>query len=647
MSLLPLFVLSSAAVIFTILGLFVTLKVNRSLIAGTLITAIVVLLLGWGQYTTELGGLYRVDGLSQSLTLVSLLGVLWFVLIGRSDRWEYPVLALYAGLGMHMMASTSNLVVMLIALEAFSLPLYVLATWRRDERGFEAGLKYFLLGALAAAVFLYGIALHFGATGSFEAGAPGSGLLYGTAILLMLSAFAFKVSLVPFQWWTPDVYQGSPTAVTLMMATAVKAAGFAALARILNPGQQTEWAFALAALVILTVVFGNLGALAQSEAKRLLAYSSIAHAGYVALALFGATSGPSIAFYLFSYALATGIAFAVLAAISNHDVPLERLSGLWGRNRLLGLGMALALLSLAGLPPFAGFWGKYLVFQQAALAGQYVLVVLALITSAIAAYYYLRMFALVVFGKAHPENEESLPGATAVSEAGYSVANQPIRAKVGGSGAWAMSVAIALIAFLGVLPGLGYSVFAGPAGTQPLGTAQDLSITSPSAGAVLNQGSFSLQGTGKPGERLEIADNGLRLGEAVVGGNGGWSFPVPASITVGDHTLSARRADGSGAQVQVRIQSGQNLRPLTFISPAEGSQIPATPFTMQGTGPVGQEVEVLQDGVSLGRAVVDSDGLWNFQVPTPEVGVRLFEARLGDQSIKLGIEILEPTPDSP
>ena len=368
MMVLPLYILAAASVLFTLTGLFTSLQTNRRLVSTALLAALVSLLAGWGQYGTAFDKLYVVDGLSQSLTLVSLLGVLGFVLLGRSSRWEYPLLALYAALGIHMMTATQNLVVMLIALEIFSLPLYVLATWRRDVKGFEAGLKYFLLGALAAAVFLYGIALHFGATGSFEAGAAGKGLLYGTSLILLLVAFGFKVSLVPFQWWTPDVYQGSPTAVTLLMATAVKAAGFAAMARIFTPQQVEDWGFALAVVAGLTVVFGNLGALAQQEAKRLLAYSSIAHAGYLALALFGPNAGPALSFYLLSYALATGVALAVLATLSNQEVPFERLNGLWKRQPLLGGALVVALLSLAGLPPLAGFWGKYLVFLEAARA---------------------------------------------------------------------------------------------------------------------------------------------------------------------------------------------------------------------------------------------------------------------------------------
>ncbi len=226
-------------------------------------------------------GPYQVDALSQTFTLLALLGALWTVGLVRSGRFEFYLLVLYAALGMHLLASTKNLILMLVALEALSLPLYALATWRKGQ-GLEAALKYFLLGALAAAFFLYGAAFHFGATGSFLAGTPGQGPLYALALGLLLVGLGFKAALAPFHFWTPDVYQGSPTPVVLFMATSVKAAAFAALLRVVAPGTPE----ALALLIALSVVVGNLAALAQREAKRLLAYSSVAHAGYMALALY-------------------------------------------------------------------------------------------------------------------------------------------------------------------------------------------------------------------------------------------------------------------------------------------------------------------------------------------------------------------------
>ncbi|MFN3179922.1 MAG: NADH-quinone oxidoreductase subunit N, partial [Thermus sp.] len=276
---MTLLLLSFFAVVLTLLGFFVSVPLFKRLTILGLSLALLSLLLTWG--TPFALGPYQVDGIAQVFTLLALLGALWTVGLVRTRRFEFYLLVLYAALGMHLLASTKNLILMLVALEALSLPLYALATWRRGE-GLEAALKYFLLGALAAAFFLYGTALHYGATGSLLAGTPGEGPLYALALGLLLVGLGFKVALAPFHFWTPDVYQGSPTPVVLFMATGVKAAAFAALLRVVGPGALD----ALALLIALSVILGNLAALGQKEAKRLLAYSSIAHAGYMALALY-------------------------------------------------------------------------------------------------------------------------------------------------------------------------------------------------------------------------------------------------------------------------------------------------------------------------------------------------------------------------
>ncbi|WP_038055948.1 NADH-quinone oxidoreductase subunit N [Thermus amyloliquefaciens] len=391
---MTLVLLSSFAVALTLLGFFVSVPLFKRLTILGLSLALLALLLTWGQPFAL--GPYQLDGVARVFTLLALLGALWTVGLVRTRRFEFHLLVLYAALGMHLLASTKNLILMLVALEALSLPLYALATWRRGA-GLEAALKYFLLGALAAAFFLYGTALHFGATGSLEAGTPGEGPLYALALGLLLVGLGFKVALAPFHFWTPDVYQGSPTPVVLFMATGVKAAAFAALLRVAAPGVPE----ALGLLIALSVVLGNLAALGQKEAKRLLAYSSIAHAGYMALALYTGNA-QALGFYLLTYVLATGLAFAVLSEISPDQVPLERIKGLFHQDPLLGLGLFVSSLSLLGLPPLAGFWGKYLVFSEAAKAGQWGLLVLALLTSAVSAYYYLAL-GLAVFQKGAAE----------------------------------------------------------------------------------------------------------------------------------------------------------------------------------------------------------------------------------------------------
>ena len=467
---LTLYILAGLATVLSLLAFVISREANRWITVAGLGLAGLFCVVGWGETLEAFGGLYRLDTLARGLTLVAILGGLWALLLGPAKKFEFPLLVLYAVVGMHIMASSPNLVVLVIALEVFSLPLYVLATWQRDEKGFEAGLKYFLLGALGAAMFLYGIGLYFGATGSFMAGATGSGPLYLAGLFLIMAAFAFKIAMVPFQWWSPDVYQGSPTVVTLFMATAVKAAVFAAMLRIFTPEGLEAWGIGMAALIALTTLFGNLGALSQTEAKRLFAYSSIANAGYIGLGLFGPTGQATIPFYLLTYGLATGLIFAVLSMLSNQEVPLERLRGLWYRKPLLGGAMGLGILSVLGLPPLAGFWAKYLVFQEAARAGFYGLVVLALITSAIGAYYYLKTFFLV-FSKPTPTQEaEDREAEMALEEFGSSEApGVPVAAAPMGLTQGLMApatgaslpvrgvllVVMVLLLLFSVLPGLG------------------------------------------------------------------------------------------------------------------------------------------------------------------------------------------------
>jgi len=648
---MTLLLLAAFATVLSLLALVMSREANRLVTIAALVLAAIFCVVGWGTTTEAFGGLYRFDTLARGLTLVALLGGLWTLLLGPAKKFEYPLLVLYAVTGMHIMSSSPNLVVLLIALELFSLPLYVLATWQRDNKGFEAGLKYFLLGALAAAIFVYGIALYFGATGSFMAGAKGSGPLYVAGLLLILAAFGFKTAMVPFQWWSPDVYQGSPTVVTLFMATAVKAAAFAAMLRIFTPEGAGAWGYGLAALIALTTIFGNLGALQQTEAKRLFAYSSIANAGYVALGLFGPTGQASIPFYLLTYALATGIIFAVLAMLSNQDVPLERLRGLFYRKPLAGTAMGLSIISLLGLPPLAGFWGKYLVFQEAAQAGYWALVVLALVTSAVSAYYYLKTFFLLFAKPSEQAAADDREAEAALRQFGSSeAAGSVLTAPMGLSGAlmapaarttaasmgmlWA---ALALLGLLSILPGLGLRAFS--AGLLPV---VPLSISAPQNGAQLAAGSYSLQGTGQAGENLELYDNGVKLGNVTVGADGKWSFVLPALAATGQHLYEARRTGQvAAAKTTVQVKASDVL---AFSAPAEGSQVSASGFTLQGTGKAGEGLEVFEDGISLGRLTVPDSGQWSLNVPPPTPGNRIYEVRRQGQAsgAKLNLVVGQP-----
>jgi len=318
---------------------------------------------------------------------------------------EYYVLLLFGTLGMMIMAAGSDLMVIFLGLELMSVAVYVLAGFdRRRARSAEAALKYFLLGAFASGFLLYGIALIYGATGTTNIGLigvqigfmtqPSVMLLAGLALLLV--GFGFKVAAVPFHMWAPDVYDGAPTPVTAFMATGVKAAAFAALFRVLIAGfgGVLVWRDILWWLAVVTMIGGNLFALGQRSLKRMLAYSSVAHAGYLLVALASGRSAGTSAFlvYLVAYTLMSLGAFAVLAAKGRggeSDVTIDDLSGLAARRPWFAFALAVCMLSLLGFPGTAGFIGKWYILIAAASAGQNVLAAILVITSVVSAGYYL------------------------------------------------------------------------------------------------------------------------------------------------------------------------------------------------------------------------------------------------------------------
>ncbi len=327
---------------------------------------------------------------------------------------EYYSLFLLATAGMMMMGTATDLIAVFMALEVFSLALYILSGLHRtNPRSTEASMKYFLLGAFASAFFVYGAALVYGAAGStqytiiaqtLDAGQGNLGLLY-PGIALLVVGFAFKVSLVPFHMWTPDVYQGAPTPVTAFMSVGTKAAGFAAFIRVLLvavPAQQATWGWALAILAVLTMTLGNLAALRQTSLKRMLAYSSIAHAGYILVGLApGTPQGANAAlFYLFTYAFMNIGAFAIVIALEKaqeNDALQNRAAGIADRWPLLAAAMAIFMFSLSGMPPLAGFFGKFFVFKAAVDGGWTWLAVIGMLNSAIGLYYYLRVTVAMYF----------------------------------------------------------------------------------------------------------------------------------------------------------------------------------------------------------------------------------------------------------
>jgi NADH-quinone oxidoreductase subunit N len=322
---------------------------------------------------------------------------------------EYYALLLFATVGMMVMAAANDLLVFFLGLETMSVAVYVLTgMWRNSARSSEAAMKYFLMGAFATGFLLYGIALIYGATGStnlnsianYLAAQPSDWPIYlmGGGFLLLVG-FAFKVGAVPFHFWVPDAYEGAPTPVTGFMSVAVKAAAFAAWARILThklSPLDSDWGTPLWIVAVATMTLGNLLAIGQSSVKRMLAYSSIAHAGYLLIPIVVGEEwgGMPLLFYVAAYAFMTFGAFAVLSSLTDGDGPRERYSdfaGLGFKRPLLGLAMSIFMLSLAGFPPLGGFVGKFYVFRSAVLAGHLSLAIIGVLNSLLSVVYYLRV----------------------------------------------------------------------------------------------------------------------------------------------------------------------------------------------------------------------------------------------------------------
>jgi NADH-quinone oxidoreductase subunit N len=346
------------------------------------------------------------------------------------QRGEYYALLLFSTSGMLFMAAATDLIVVFLGLEIMSVALYILSGFNRGQfASIEAAMKYFILGAFASAFFLYGAALTYGATGTTNLAQIGTWLAGGGGIPrdpmalaglgLLLVGFAFKVAAVPFQWWTPDVYQGAPTSVTAFMLVGAKGAGFAALLRVLfsafSPAFTGDWMIAAAILAALTMTAGNLAALAQKDVKRMLGYSSIAHAGYI---LVGVAAGSAdgvrgVLFYLLAYAFMNVGAFAVACVVERRgefSSTLADYAGLGRQQPLLAAAMAVFMLSLTGIPPLVGFWGKLYVFRAAVEANMTWLAILGVLNSAVSAFYYLGMLVQMYMREPAPAVEgESQP----------------------------------------------------------------------------------------------------------------------------------------------------------------------------------------------------------------------------------------------
>lgn len=337
-------------------------------------------------------------------------------------KGEYYTLLVVTTLGMSLMASAGDLIMLYLAIETTSIPLYILAGFiKRDDKSTESGMKYFLFGAMTSTVMLYGFSLLYGFTGETNLYALAAAMsdvspwVLGAAAALVLVGFGFKVSVVPFHFWSPDVYEGAPTPITAYISTASKAAGFAVLVRVMLavfPEISVYWTSLLAAMATVTMTLGNLVALTQKNIKRLLAYSSIAHAGYaliglVALSTLGAAS---LIFYLAAYVVTNLAAFAVviLFARSAGSEEIADYAGLSRRSPGLAFAMLVALLSLAGMPPLAGFVAKFYVFAAAVESHLIWLAFVGVLNAIVGLYYYLTILKVIYLYRSEDEDKPIL-----------------------------------------------------------------------------------------------------------------------------------------------------------------------------------------------------------------------------------------------
>lgn len=356
--------------------------------------------------------------------VIALVALLWFVMSRdyihtRTEVTDHSALVLFALVGAIFMVSYYNMVMLFLGIEILSIALYVLAGSRvKDILSNEAAFKYLIMGSFATGFLLFGVALVYGATGSFDVGviadvmASGSGFtgIAYAGILLMLVGLAFKLSAVPFHFWAPDVYQGSPLVVTAFMLTIVKAAAIGAFFRLFSicfSDVSAQWVDVVQVITVLTLVVGNVTAVFQTNVKRMLAYSGIAHAGYLLIAVVAldGNAASSLAYYVAAYSVATLGAFSVLLVVSSDDKPasVSTLNGLGTASPFLAFVMTVCLLSLAGIPPLAGFFAKYVIFLPAIQQGYVGLVLVAIGASLVGVYYYFQLIVAMYFRPASDE----------------------------------------------------------------------------------------------------------------------------------------------------------------------------------------------------------------------------------------------------
>ena len=379
---------------------------------------------------TAFNGSFVLDDYARFLKILALTGSAVAVLMSieflgavGKQRFEYPVLIVLSTTGMLVLVSAGDLIALYLGMELMSLALYVIAAIDRDNvRSTEAGLKYFVLGALSSGMLLYGCSLIYGFTGTVNfagiakaTASGGIGLTFG--LVFLFAGFCFKVSAVPFHMWTPDVYEGAPTPVTAFFSAAPKVAGIAVFVRAAVaafPGITTQWQQIVVFVAIASVVLGSFAAIGQTSIKRLMAYSSIANMGYALIGLAAGTSDgvQSVLVYMTIYVAMTLGTFACILAMRRADGPVEKISDLAGLARTkpaMAFFLAMLMFSLAGIPPVAGFFAKFYVFLAAIKAGLYALAVIGVVTSVVGAYYYLSIVKTMYFDDPAPGFEPMRP----------------------------------------------------------------------------------------------------------------------------------------------------------------------------------------------------------------------------------------------
>ncbi len=407
--------------------------ISWACVVGLIMAVLILMKMSWHD-AVILGGMFRFDYFAGVMKILVATGLASSILLSvdflpreKIERFEYPILVLFAGIGMMLMVSANNMLSVYMALELQSLSLYVLAAFSRDStRSAEAGVKYFALGAISSGMLLFGISLIYGFTGALDFGAITAslvqtqhaapiGVIFG--LVFMLAGLAFKISAAPFHMWTPDVYQGAPTSVTALFAIVPKVAAMGLVIRLLlGPlwPLHDEWLQIVWFLSAASMLVGAFAAIAQENIKRLMAYSSIGNMGYALIGIAAASKGgaEAVVLYMLIYLVMTSGVFAVILSMRRKGLAVENISDLSGLSQTspgLAYTMAILMFSLSGIPPMAGFFGKLFIFQSAMDSQLYVLGVLGVLSSVVAAYYYLRIIKVMFFDAAVESFDAGMP----------------------------------------------------------------------------------------------------------------------------------------------------------------------------------------------------------------------------------------------